>query len=64
VGHRYGPGTGGLQVEIDGRWVPVEPGSVLAISSPDGEAHACRRHLQVFGARYLRIFCVILPGES
>lgn len=64
VGHRYASGSGRLEVEIDGRWVAVDPGALVAVPSPDGEAHACFwRHWM---ARTLTpmIRCVVLPGES
>ncbi len=64
VGHRNDPGSGRLEVEIDGRWVPVDPASLVAVPSPDGEAHACFWRHWMARTMTPMIRCVILPGES
>ena len=65
VGHRYGPEGHGLEVEIEGAWVPVAPGTLLSIPSPDGRAHACFwRHWTLDRRMVPEIRCVILPGEA
>lgn len=54
--------SGGVEVAIDGEErVPVDASALLAVPSPDGKAHACYSRLQIFGARGLKIRCVILP---
>ena len=64
VGHRYDPAGRRLEVELEGRWVPVAPAAVVPLASPDGDAHACYEHLSVFGVEILSGRCVVLPGES
>ena len=56
--------VGGIEVAIEGRWVPVDASALLAAPTPDGGAHACYRRLLVFGVEILRIRCVILPEGS
>ena len=36
--HRYVPGTGRLEIAIEGEWAPVDPAAVLPLASPDGRA--------------------------
>jgi hypothetical protein len=65
VGHRYSPEGHGLEVEIEGAWVPVAPGTLLPIPSPDGRAHACFWRRWTLDRRMVpEIRCVILPGEA
>lgn len=66
VGHRYSPQSG-HEIQIDGRWVQIDPGSILPFSSPDGMTHACFSRYwwtdppsQV----YLNVRCVILGGMA
>ena len=74
VGYRY---TGkGFEIQIGGVWFAINPDSILPISSPDNDAHACyyygsTRNVDENSKNYLRwyvtgpvIRCVILPGDS
>ena len=75
VGHRY-TGIKGLEVQIGEAWFVVNPASVLPVSSPDNDAHACyyygsTRNVDESSKNYLNwyvtgpiIRCVILPGDS
>ena len=75
VGHRY-TGIKGLEVQIGEVWFVVNPASVLPVSSPDNDAHACyyygsTRNVDESSKNYLNwyvtgpvIRCVILPGDS
>jgi hypothetical protein len=75
VDHRY-TGIKGLEVQIGEVWFVVNPGSVLPVSSPDNNAHACyyygsTRNVDESSKYYLNwyvtgpvIRCVILPGDS
>src|SRR4051812_43369906 len=75
VGHRY-TGIKGLEIQIGEVWFVVNPASVLPLSSPDNDAHACyyygrTRNVDESSKNYLNwyvtgpvIRCVILPGDS
>ena len=75
VGHRY-TDIKGLEVQIGEVWFVVNPASVLPVSSPDNDAHACyyygsTRNVDESSKNYLNwyvtgpiIRCVILPGDS
>jgi|tagenome__1003787_1003787.scaffolds.fasta_scaffold20618130_2 hypothetical protein len=75
VGHRY-TSIRGLEIQIGGAWFVVSPASVLPVSSPDNDAHACyyygsTRNVDESSRDYLKwymtgpvIRCVILPGDS
>jgi acetyltransferase-like isoleucine patch superfamily enzyme len=75
VGHRYN-GIIGLEIQIGEAWFVVNPASVLPVSSPDNNAHACYyygspRNIDKESKNYLNwyvvgpiIRCVILPSNS
>ena len=60
VPYRLNAGSGHEEIEANGRWWPVEQDKVLALSTPDGEAHACWRNPR--GRPEFR--CIILPGMA
>lgn len=60
VAYRLNARDGREEIEANGRWWPVEQDKVLALSTPDGEAHACWRNPR--GKPEFR--CIILPGMA
>jgi hypothetical protein len=60
VPYRLNAKTGREEVEANGRWWPVELDKVLALSTPDGGAHACWDNPR--GKPRFR--CLILPGMA
>jgi len=75
VGYRY-TGITGLEIQIGEVWFVVNPASVLPVSSPDNDAHACyyygsTRSIDESSKNYLNMYvagpvirCVILPSDS
>jgi hypothetical protein len=60
VPYRQNASSGREEIEVEGRWWPIEYENVLALPTPDGEAHACWSSL---GYR-LQFRCIILPGMA
>ena len=60
VPYRLNAKIGREEVEANGRWWPVELDKVLALSTPDGGAHACWDNPR--GKPRFR--CLILPGMA
>jgi hypothetical protein len=61
---RYDPGTGRPEVAVDGAWVPVDPATLVAMPSADGQAHVCSwRNWHSDGTVTTVVRCVILPGN-
>ena len=62
---RYDPHTGRPEVAVDGAWVPVDPATLVAPPSADGQAHVClHRNWHSDGTVTTVIRCVILPGSA
>ena len=60
VPYRLNAETGREEIEANGKWWPVELDKVLALSMPDGGAHACWDNPR--GKPRFR--CIILPGMA
>jgi hypothetical protein len=66
VGHRYTP-EAGHEIQIDDRWVHVDPRIILPLSSPDGLTHACFSRYwwtDPPSKVFLNLRCVILGGMA
>lgn len=64
VEHRYRRDAGQLEVLIDGKWIAVDPATLVAIPTPDGRAHACYGRSWTNNVMTPVVRCVILPGEA
>ena len=64
VDHRYSREAGQLEVLIDGRWIAVDPATLVPIPTPDGQAHACYGRSWTNNVMTPVVRCVILPGEA
>jgi hypothetical protein len=60
VPYRLNASSGREEIEVEGRWWPIEYENVLALPTPDGEAHACWSSL----GDQLQFRCIILPGMA
>ncbi|HWL67143.1 MAG TPA: hypothetical protein VNS22_02040 [Geminicoccus sp.] len=61
VPYRLNRATGEEEIQVYGRWWPVDPRKVLALATPDGKVHACWDHRYVPPAERVTFGCIILP---
>ena len=68
VPYRLNGETGQEEVEVNGRWWPVDPGKLLALPAPDGHAYACWSpgpdHPYLSVPATPNFHCIILPRMS